>query len=70
MSGSLETVLGGTWENPNVTPQKCPFQGDLDPLEFFGPTQVRSANSISIGSVIFAGLVVITERLTDNATHL
>jgi len=70
MSGPLETALGGMSENPNVTPQKCPFQGDLYPLEFFGPTRVHSANSISIGSVAFAGLVVITERLTDNATHL
>ena len=47
--------------------QNCPFRrsrGDLDPSNtlFLEPTQVLTPNGISIGSAIFAGLTIVTDR--------
>jgi len=50
-------------------PQNCPFAlGDLDPRPntwFLGLIWVHNPNSISIGSAAFAGLMIVTDRLTD-----
>jgi len=35
---------------------------------FLGPTRVHNPNDISIGSVVFAGLTVVTNRETDKHT--
>ena len=32
------------------------------------PTRVHTANSISTGSLVFAGLTIVTDRLTDHTT--
>ena len=33
-----------------------------------GPTQVHTPNGTSIGSAVFAGLVIVTDRPTNHAT--
>ena len=43
--------------------------GNLDPIEYVPrPTQVYSPKGISIGSAVFAGLTIVTDRQTDHAT--
>jgi len=37
---------------------------------FLGPTGVHTPNGISIGSDVFAGLTIVTDRLTDRQTTL
>jgi len=53
---------------PSMTLQKCPFlcgnSGPPTNTWFLGPTQVHVANGISIGSSVFAGLKVATNRHT------
>ena len=34
-----------------------------------GPSQVLNSNAISIGSAVFAGLTIVTDRQTDHATR-
>jgi len=63
---------------PSMTLQKCPFlcgnSGPPTNTWFLGPTQVHVANGISIGSSVFAGLKVATNRhthtQTDHATRV
>ena len=35
---------------------------------FLGPTRIHSLNGISIGSTVFAGLTIVTDRQTDRQT--
>ena len=37
---------------------------------FLAHTQVHNPNGISIGSAVFAGLTIVTDRLTDHATSI
>ena len=37
---------------------------------FLGPIGVHIPNDITIGSAVFAGLTVVTDRLTDRQTTL
>ena len=62
----------GCPEPAHFRPQNYPFTcGDLDShsntrfLGPFWPTQVHIANGISIGSAVFAGLMVVIDRSTD-----
>ena len=59
---SLHLTMGHSFPRQN-----CPFQrGDWTPSNtwFLRPTQVLKPNSISIGSVVFAGLTTVTDRPT------
>jgi len=53
-------------------PLKLPLRewrsGPLSNTCFLGPTQVHISNGISIGLATFAGLTVVTDRLTDQQT--
>jgi len=55
-----------------LSPQNCLFPwGTWTPsnlLWLLGPTTVHNPNGISIGSVVFAGLMIVTDRLTDHTT--
>jgi len=53
-------------------PPKCPFPWGGANTWFFGPTQVRTPNSISIGSAVLAQLMAVTNkhRHTDHATSV
>jgi len=59
---SFETVVGWT------SLQNCPFPlGYLNPscnVLFLGPTRVHTPNWLSCSSVVFAGVVVITNKET------
>ena len=47
--------------------QNCPFlRADLEPhlIWFAEPTGFHNPNGISTGSVIFAGLMIVTDRQT------
>ena len=37
---------------------------------FFGPTRVHNPNGISIGSAVFVGLTIVTDRQTDHVLVL
>ena len=37
---------------------------------FLGPTRVHNPDGISIGSAVFAGLTIVTDRPTDRQTTL
>jgi len=43
---------------------------NLDPIYtwFIGPTEVHTANNISIDSAVFAGPTIVTDRPTDRQT--
>ena len=52
-------------------PHTCPFiWGICTPSNtwFLEPSWVHNPNSISIGSAVFAGLMIVTDRPTDYAT--
>ena len=56
---------------PTIFPSILLFvMGILAPSNrsFLGPTRVHSLNGISIGSAVFAGPIVATDRLTDRRT--
>jgi len=36
---------------------------------FLGPTRVHNPNSLSIGSAVFAGLTIVTDRQTDRPRY-
>jgi len=62
------TSEGPTMGHP-FTPQNCPFAwGSRPPSNttwFLGPTWVHNPNNISIGSAVFAGLTIMTDRQTN-----
>ena len=65
-SGLLGTMLGNvrkSWHHPSSKVIRA--LGRSGPPCFFGPTRVHIPNGISIGSVVFEGLMVITDRQTD-----
>jgi len=37
--------------------------------QFLEPTRARNPNGISIGSAVFAGLTIVTDRQTDRPTN-
>ena len=52
--------------------QNCPYTwGIFTPSStwLLEPKQVNTTNSILIGTAVFAGLMIVTDRLTDYATH-
>jgi len=42
----------------------------MDPQRCLAPTWVHNTNGIWIGSVIFAGLTIVTDRPTDQQTTI
>jgi len=49
----------------------APSHGESVPLSntwFLGPTEVHNPNGTSIGSAVFAGLTIVTDRPTDRPT--
>jgi len=52
-----------------LPPRNCPLPWGCEPPSntwFRGPTQIHSPNSISIGSAVFAGLTIVSDRQTWN----
>jgi len=50
-------------------PSKLPIQLEMwtaSETQFLGPTRVHNPNGISIGSAVFAGLTIVTDRPTDD----
>ena len=65
---SARQHMGKSQHHP---PQNCSFiWGSWTPPNawFFGPTRVNILTSIAIGSATFAGLMVVTDNLTDRQT--
>ena len=61
------------YNRPLLSPQNCPFVCGISAPSntwFLGPTRVHIPNGISIGSTVFAGLTIVTARLTDRQTTL
>jgi len=69
MSRPLGTVLGSVWENPDIIPSKVPHPMWVSRphLKFPVPTwiHIQPKRNILIGSAIFAGLRVVTDRQTE-----
>jgi len=66
---SLHFTMGHPFPSKLLIPM-----GDLDPhlitnTWFLGPIQVHIPNGISIGSAVFAGLMIVTDRQTDKPLY-
>jgi len=64
-SESLYFTVGRPFPTQNYP---FPHRGYLDPQSITrlrGPTGVQNPNGISIGSAVFAGIVIVTDRQTD-----
>jgi len=60
------------WVYPGLAPfrpQNCPGIWTPSNMSFLGPTQVHLPNDILIGSAVFEGLVVVTNRQTDHTSY-
>jgi len=78
-SGSFQPFLCNSWQTvliyysgPPPFPQNCAFHGwILTPSStwFLGPTWIHNPNSISVGSAIFAGLTIVTDRPDRQTDH-
>ena len=58
---------------PPLSPSKSPIGMGIctqSNTRFFGPTRFHNPDSISIGSVVFAGFTIVTDRPTDRQTTL
>jgi len=77
-SESFHPFLHRSWRSPYTSKCAAPFPLKVATLHggsgppsntwFLGPTRVNNRNAMSISSAIFAGLTVVTDWQTDNAT--
>jgi len=71
-SAQLTTKSHIVYNRPSFLPSKLPLRTGIwtpSNTKFLGPTQVHKPNDMSIGSAVFAGLTIVTDRQTDRPRY-